>query len=148
MNKYIAYFNDSSCQSLRLYSSIDSLESYQNFSNIQQLNFLEENEMLIVLIPSVLVTSYEDHKNEDVSDDIHLANFSSSIDNTIVNQISDNNFIFHEGVGYIVENSIVEDFNKPSNGSHNKILNGCNNYISIVSTFTTHRFIFLYNFLC
>jgi hypothetical protein len=112
MNKYIAYFNDSSCQSLRLYSSIDSLESYQNFSNIQQLNFLEENEMLIVLIPSVLVTSYEDHKNEDVSDDIHLANFSSSIDNTIVNQISDNNFIFHEGVGYIVENSIVEDFNK------------------------------------
>ena len=78
MNKYIAYFNDSSCQSLRLYSSIDSLESYQNFSNIQQLNFLEENEMLIVLIPSVLVTSYEDHKNEDVSDDIHLANFSSS----------------------------------------------------------------------
>ena len=112
MNKYIAYFNDSSCQSLRLYSSIDSLESYQNFSNIQQLNFLEENEMLIVLIPSVLVTSYEDHKNEDVSDDIHLANFSSSIDNTIVNQISDNNFIFHEGVGYIVEHSIVEDFNK------------------------------------
>ena len=59
MNKYIAYFNDSSCQSLRLYSSIDSLESYQNFSNIQQLNFLEENDRLYGITNEDIIGTYK-----------------------------------------------------------------------------------------
>ena len=42
MTKYIAYFNDTSCQSLNLYSDIDSSESYQSFSNLDELNFLDD----------------------------------------------------------------------------------------------------------
>ena len=112
MTKYIAYFNDTSCQSLNLYSDIDSSESYQSFSNLDELNFLDDSCTLIVLIPSLLVSSYHSQKNDDIPKDIHLANFISDIDNKIVNQISENKFIFHEDVGYIIDKSIIDKLNK------------------------------------
>ena len=112
MNKYIAYFDNASCQSLRLYSIKDSPNSSKSFSGLDELVFLEDTDTLIVLIPSLLVSSYKSLKNNDVPKDIYLANFISNIDTKTVSQISENKIKFHNDVGFVINESIIENLNK------------------------------------
>ena len=73
---------------------------------------MEDSSQVVVLIPSILITSYQNSKNLALSEDINLANFISDIDNKIVDQISHNEFLFHGNNAFIVNKAILEDLNK------------------------------------
>ena len=75
MNTYIANFLDSSCKSFDLYSSNKGLISSERFLDIDDLKNLDNSSLLVVLIPSILITSYQNLKNTGLSEDINLANF-------------------------------------------------------------------------
>ena len=112
MNTYIANFLDSSCKSFDLYSSNKGIISSEHFLDIDDLKNLDNSSLLVVLIPSILITSYQNLKNTGLSEDINLANFISDIDNKIVDQISYNEFLFHEKNAFIINKVILEDLNK------------------------------------
>ena len=112
MNTYIANFIDSSCTSFELYSYDNGLISSEHFLDIAELKNLDDSSQVVVLIPSILITSYQNSKNLALSEDINLANFISDIDNKIVDQISHNEFLFHGNNAFIVNNVILEDLNK------------------------------------
>ena len=112
MNTYIANFLDSSCKSFDLYSCNKGIISSEHFLDIDDLKNLDNSSLLVVLIPSILITSYQNLKNTGLSEDINLANFISDIDNKIVDQISYNEFLFHEKNAFIINKVILEDLNK------------------------------------
>lgn len=112
MITYIVNFVDSSCTSFDLYSCNKGLVSRERFLDIDELKNQDDSSLLVVLIPSILITSYQNLKNKGLSEDINLANFISDIDNKIVDQISYNEFLFHEKNAFIINKSILEDLNK------------------------------------
>ena len=77
---------------------------------------------MVVLIPSILITSYQNSKNLALSEDINLANFISDIDNKIVDQISRNEFLFHGNNAFIVNKAILEGLNKALTQLDNNII--------------------------
>ncbi len=122
MNTYIANFIDSSCTSFDLYSYNNGLISSEHFLDIAELKNLEDSSSVVVLIPSILITSYQNSKNLALSEDINLANFISDIDNKIVDQISCNEFLFHENNAFIINKTILEGLNKALTQLDNNII--------------------------
>ena len=122
MNTYIANFIDSSCTSFELYSYNNGLISSEHFLDIAELKNLDDSSQVVVLIPSILITSYQNSKNLALSEDINLANFISDIDTKIVDQISHNEFLFHGNNAFIVNKVILEDLNKALTQLDNNII--------------------------
>jgi hypothetical protein len=105
-----------------LYSYNNGLISSEHFLDIAELKNLEDSSQVVVLIPSILITSYQNSKNLALSEDINLANFISDIDNKIVDQISHNEFLFHGNNAFIVNKVILEDLNKALTQLDNNII--------------------------
>ena len=112
MNTYIANFIDSSCTSLDLYSYKNGIISSDRFADIGELKSFDDGCLLIVLIPSLLITSYQNSKNLGLSEDINLANFISDIDDKVVDQVSYNEFLFHDKNAFIINKTLLETLNK------------------------------------
>ena len=112
MNTYIANFIDSSCTSLDLYSYKNGIISSDRFTDIEELKTFDDSCLLIVLIPSLLITSYQNSKNLGLSEDINLANFISDIDDKVVDQVSYNEFLFHNKNAFIINKTLLETLNK------------------------------------
>ena len=112
MNTYIANFIDSSCTSLDLYSYKNGIISSDRFADIEELKSFDDSCLLIVLIPSLLITSYQNSKNLGLSEDINLANFISDIDDKVVDQVSYNEFLFHDKNAFIINKTLLETLNK------------------------------------
>jgi len=112
MNTYIANFIDSSCTSLDLYSYKNGIISSDRFADIGELKSFDDSCLLIVLIPSLLITSYQNSKNLGLSEDINLANFISDIDDKVVDQVSYNEFLFHDKNAFIINKTLLETLNK------------------------------------
>ena len=112
MNTYIANFIDSSCTSLDLYSYKNGIISSDSFADIEELKTFDDSCLLIVLIPSLLITSYKNSKNLGLSEDINLANFISDIDDKLVDQVSHNEFLFHDKNAFIINKTLLETLNK------------------------------------
>ena len=112
MNTYIANFIDSSCTSLDLYSYKNGIISSDRFADIGELKSFDDSCLLIVLIPSLLITSYQNSKNLGLPEDINLANFISDIDDKVVDQVSFNEFLFHDKNAFIINKTLLETLNK------------------------------------
>ena len=112
MNTCIANFIDSSCTSLDLYSYKNGIISSDRFADIGELKSFDDSCLLIVLIPSLLITSYQNSKNLGLSEDINLANFISDIDDKVVDQVSYNEFLFHDKNAFIINKTLLETLNK------------------------------------
>ena len=112
MNTYIANFIDSSCTSLDLYSYKNGIITSDRFADIGELKSFDDGCLLIVLIPSLLITSYQNSKNLGLSEDINLANFISDIDDKVVDQVSYNEFLFHDKNAFIINKTLLETLNK------------------------------------
>ena len=112
MNTYIANFIDSSCTSLDLYSYKNGIISSDRFADIGELKSFDDGCLLIVLIPSLLITSYQNSKNLGLPEDINLANFISDIDDKVVDQVSYNEFLFHDKNAFIINKTLLETLNK------------------------------------
>ena len=112
MNTYIANFIDSSCTSLDLYSYKNGIITSDRFADIGELKSFDDGCLLIVLIPSLLITSYKNSKNLGLSEDINLANFISDIDDKVVDQVSYNEFLFHDKNAFIINKILLETLNK------------------------------------
>ncbi len=112
MNTYIANFIDSSCTSLDLYSYKNGIISSDRFADIGELKSFDDSCLLIVLIPSLLITSYQNSKNLGLPEDINLANFISDIDDKVVDQVSYNEFLFHDKNAFIINKTLLETLNK------------------------------------
>ena len=112
MNTYIANFIDSSCTSLDLYSYKNGIITSDRFSDIGELKSFDDGCLLIVLIPSLLITSYQNSKNLGLAEDINLANFISDIDDKVVDQVSYNEFLFHDKNAFIINKTLLETLNK------------------------------------
>ena len=112
MNTYIANFIDSSCTSLDLYSYKNGIISSDRFADIGELKSFDDSCLLIVLIPSLLITSYQNSKNLGLAEDINLANFISDIDDKVVDQVSYNEFLFHDKNAFIINKTLLETLNK------------------------------------
>ena len=112
MNTYIANFIDSSCTSLDLYSYKNGIITSDRFADIGELKSFDDGCLLIVLIPSLLITSYQNSKNLGLAEDINLANFISDIDDKVVDQVSYNEFLFHDKNAFIINKTLLETLNK------------------------------------
>ena len=112
MNTYIANFIDSSCTSLDLYSYKNGIITSDRFADIGELKSFDDSCLLIVLIPSLLITSYQNSKNLGLAEDINLANFISDIDDKVVDQVSYNEFLFHDKNAFIINKTLLETLNK------------------------------------
>ena len=112
MNTCIANFIDSSCTSLDLYSYKNGIISSDRFADIGELKSFDDSCLLIVLIPSLLITSYQNSKNLGLAEDINLANFISDIDDKVVDQVSYNEFLFHDKNAFIINKTLLETLNK------------------------------------
>ena len=112
MNTYIANFIDSSCTSLDLYSYKNGIITSDRFADIGELKSFDDSCLLIVLIPSLLITSYQNSKNLGLPEDINLANFISDIDDKVVDQVSFNEFLFHDKNAFIINKTLLETLNK------------------------------------
>ena len=112
MNTYIANFIDSSCTSLDLYSYKNGIITSDRFADIGELKSFDDGCLLIVLIPSLLITSYQNSKNLGLPEDINLANFISDIDDKVVDQVSYNEFLFHDKNAFIINKTLLETLNK------------------------------------
>ena len=112
MNTYIANFIDSSRTSLDLYSYKNGIITSDRFADIGELKSFDDGCLLIVLIPSLLITSYQNSKNLGLSEDINLANFISDIDDKVVDQVSYNEFLFHDKNAFIINKTLLETLNK------------------------------------
>lgn len=64
MITYILNFVDSSCTSFDLYSCNKGLVSRERFLDIDELKNQDDSSLLVVLIPSILITSYQNLKNK------------------------------------------------------------------------------------
>ena len=112
MNTCIANFIDSSCTALDLYSYKNGIISSDRFADIGELKSFDDSSLLIVLIPSLLITSYQNSKNLGLAEDINLANFISDIDDKVVDQVSYNEFLFHDKNAFIINKTLLETLNK------------------------------------
>ena len=90
MNIFIAHALNNSLDSIDLYFLQNNKSHIKKINGINDLTELTEQDLLIFLVPSSLITSYKFTKNKDLSSQINLANFISNIDENLVGQVSDN----------------------------------------------------------
>jgi hypothetical protein len=111
MSLYIAHVQDDSFESINLYNCHESDEAAVSVAGINGITGLSNDDDLIFLLPSNIVTSYKFIQNQDLSTQINLANFISEIDSKLVGQVSDNEYVFHNNNVFVVDKKTLLDIN-------------------------------------
>ena len=112
MNFYIAHILSSNLDLIHLYNATSKNESKKTLNSIRQLDEIDDAELLLVLIPSSEVTSYEFIQNSSLSEQINIANFISDVDSNFIDSVSDNEYFLSEAAGYVVNKSFLNDLNQ------------------------------------
>jgi hypothetical protein len=111
MSLYIAHVQDDSFESIRLYNCHEADKAVVSVNGIKGIKGLSDDDDLIFLLPSNLVTSYKFIKNKDISTQVNLANFISEIDSKLVGQVSDNEYIFHDKNVFVIDKKTLVEIN-------------------------------------
>ena len=111
MSLYIAHVQDDSFESINIYNCHKSDEAFVSVSGIKGIKGLSNDDDLIFLLPSSLVTSYNFIRNKELSAQINLANFISEIDSKLVGQVSDNEYVFHGNNVFVIDKKTLVDIN-------------------------------------
>ena len=111
MSLYIAHVQDDSFESINLYNCHESDKAVISVNGIKGIKGLSDDDDLIFLLPSNLVTSYKFIQNKDISTQINLANFISEIDSKLVGQVSDNEYIFHDKNVFVIDKKTLVEIN-------------------------------------
>ena len=111
MSLYIAHVQDDSFESIRLYNCHEADKAVVSVTGIKGIKGLSDDDDLIFLLPSNLVTSYKFIKNKDISTQVNLANFISEIDSKLVGQVSDNEYIFHDKNVFVIDKKTLVEIN-------------------------------------
>ena len=112
MNFYIAHILSSNLDLIHLYNATSKNESKKTLNSLRQLDEIDDAELLLVLIPSSEVTSYEFIQNSSLSEQINIANFISDVDSNFIDSVSDNEYFLSEAAGYVVNKSFLNDLNQ------------------------------------
>ena len=102
MSLYIAHPLDDFMESINLYTFNEGKELVRSIKDVSEIGALDDEDKLIFLIPSSLITSYKFIQNKELSTQVNLANFISEIDSKIVGQVSDNDYLFHEDNAFAI----------------------------------------------
>ena len=111
MSLYIAHVQDDSFESINLYNCHEPDKAVISINGIKGIKGLSDDDNLIFLLPSNLVTSYKFIQNKDISTQINLANFISEIDSKLVGQVSDNEYIFHDKNVFVIDKKTLVEIN-------------------------------------
>ena len=111
MSLYIADVQDDSFESINLYNCHEPDKAVISVNGIKGIKGLSDDDDLIFLLPSNLVTSYKFIQNKDISTQINLANFISEIDSKLVGQVSDNEYIFHDKNVFVIDKKTLLEIN-------------------------------------
>jgi hypothetical protein len=111
MSLYIAHVQDDSFESINLYNCHEPDKAVISVNGIKGIKGLSDDDDLIFLLPSNLVTSYKFIQNKDISTQINLANFISEIDSKLVGQVSDNEYIFHDKNVFVIDKKTLLEIN-------------------------------------
>ena len=111
MSLYIAHVQDDSFESINLYNCHEPDKAVISVNGIKGIKGLSDDDNLIFLLPSNLVTSYKFIQNKDISTQINLANFISEIDSKLVGQVSDNEYIFHDKNVFVIDKKTLVEIN-------------------------------------
>ena len=111
MSLYIAHVQDDSFESINLYNCHEPDKPVISVNGIKGIKGLSDDDDLIFLLPSNLVTSYKFIQNKDISTQINLANFISEIDSKLVGQVSDNEYIFHDKNVFVIDKKTLVEIN-------------------------------------
>jgi hypothetical protein len=111
MSLYIAHVQDDSFESINLYNCHEPDKAVISVNGIKGIKGLSDDDDLIFLLPSNLVTSYKFIQNKDISTHINLANFISEIDSKLVGQVSDNEYIFHDKNVFVIDKKTLVEIN-------------------------------------
>jgi len=111
MSLYIAHVQDDSFESINLYNCHEIDKAVISVNGIKGIKGLSDDDDLIFLLPSNLVTSYKFIQNKDISTQINLANFISEIDSKLVGQVSDNEYIFHDKNVFVIDKKTLLEIN-------------------------------------
>ena len=111
MSLYIAHVHDDSFESINLYNCHEPDKAVISVNGIKGIKGLSDDDDLIFLLPSNLVTSYKFIQNKDISTQINLANFISEIDSKLVGQVSDNEYIFHDKNVFVIDKKTLVEIN-------------------------------------
>ena len=111
MSLYIAHVQDDSFESINLYNCHEPDKAVISINGIKGIKGLSDDDDLIFLLPSNLVTSYKFIQNKDISTQINLANFISEIDSKLVGQVSDNEYIFHDKNVFVIDKKTLLEIN-------------------------------------
>ena len=111
MSLYIAHVQDDSFESINLYNCHEPDKAVISVNGIKGIKGLSDDDDLIFLLPSNLVTSYKFIQNKDISTQINLANFISEIDSQLVGQVSDNEYIFHDKNVFVIDKKTLLEIN-------------------------------------
>ena len=99
MNFYIAHILSSNLDLIHLYNATSKNESKKTINSLRQLDDIDDAKLLLVLIPSSEVTSYEFIQNSSLSEQINIANFISDVDSNFIDSVSDNEYFLSEAAG-------------------------------------------------
>ena len=111
MSLYIAHVQDDSFESINLYNCHEPDKAVISVNGIKGIKGLSDDDDLIFLLPSNLVTSYKFIQNKDISTQVNLANFISEIDSKLVGQVSDNEYIFHDKNVFVIDKKTLVEIN-------------------------------------
>ena len=111
MSLYIAHPLDDFMESINLYTFNEGKELVRSIKDVSEIGALDDEDELIFLIPSSLITSYKFIQNKELSTQVNLANFISEIDSKIVGQVSDNDYLFHEDNAFAINKKTLLDIN-------------------------------------
>lgn len=111
MSLYIAHPLDDFMESINLYTFNEGKELVSSIKDVGEIGVLDDEDKLIFLIPSSLITSYKFVQNKELSTQVNLANFISEIDAKIVGQVSDNEYLFHEDNAFAINKKTLLDIN-------------------------------------
>ena len=111
MSLYIAHPLDDFMESINLYTFNEGKELVSSIKDVAEIGVLDDEDKLIFLIPSSLITSYKFVQNKELSTQVNLANFISEIDAKIVGQVSDNEYLFHEDNAFAINKKTLLDIN-------------------------------------
>ena len=112
MKTFLLHPDNESLTIMNLYSSLEGQEIQKTITDLNEIGVVDESDILIYLIPSSLISSYEFIQNKDLSNQINLANFTSDTEASMASQVSDNKFIFHNDNGYVIEENLLNKINR------------------------------------
>ena len=153
MNFYIAHILSSNLDLIHLYNATSKNKSKKTINSLRQLDDIDDAKLLLVLIPSSEVTSYEFIQNSSLSEQINIANFISDVDSNFIDSVSDNEYFLSEAAGYVVNKSFLAELNQYLSNLNYKVhvtpeylINSFNDSDSI--TQIDEKFMFAYKNKC